>query len=286
MIYSWLIYNIFPFLVTSGTAVFVDYGLSILPLTIKTLGSPLFISLIDNIGHGILASVSWLAVRWIQQEDRCWSLLGSELSNLSWYHQILHPLSLFNVFLCGFLSCLLDVDHFLMASSFTLQGAMSLSSRPFGHSVTFIVAVCGVLYSIRYIIIAYYTYPSSILLPVTTPTGTGGGGADLSLSFPLLVSGVLSSLGILIFVAWFTHQLRDSIRRGLWIYPFGSTPSLPYPVYLFTVGILPYIIVRILRYTYTTSAIINNHYQLSLNGVITTNVDSNGVLYVSKTNEL
>ena len=36
-----------------------------------------------------------------------------------------------------------------------------------------------------------------------------------------------------------SHQLRDATRRGLWLWPFGSTPRCPYPVYLVLVTALP-----------------------------------------------
>jgi hypothetical protein len=36
--------------------------------------------------------------------------------------------------------------------------------------------------------------------------------------------------------------LRDGYRRGLWFWPFGSTPAIPYTIYLFLELILPFVL--------------------------------------------
>jgi hypothetical protein len=38
--------------------------------------------------------------------------------------------------------------------------------------------------------------------------------------------------GLLVSVSLFSHQLRDATRRGLWFWPMGSTPRIPYAIYL------------------------------------------------------
>jgi len=40
-------------------------------------------------------------------------------------------------------------------------------------------------------------------------------------------------------VAWTTHHLRDGLRRGLWIAPFGHTPPLPQLLYLALITAVP-----------------------------------------------
>jgi len=40
-------------------------------------------------------------------------------------------------------------------------------------------------------------------------------------------------------VAWTTHHLRDGLRRGLWIAPFGHTPALPKWLYLAATTAVP-----------------------------------------------
>lgn len=38
-----------------------------------------------------------------------------------------------------------------------------------------------------------------------------------------------------------SHHIRDGNRRGLWIYPLGSTPSIPYYGYVLLTMILPHL---------------------------------------------
>lgn len=49
--------------------------------------------------------------------------------------------------------------------------------------------------------------------------------------FVVLASSILAAANppaaIMVAVAWGSHQLRDSTRRGLWLWPAGSTPPLP-----------------------------------------------------------
>lgn len=40
--------------------------------------------------------------------------------------------------------------------------------------------------------------------------------------------------------AFFTHHTRDATRHGIWIYPFGSIPPIPYKLYLFLTICIPY----------------------------------------------
>lgn len=39
-----------------------------------------------------------------------------------------------------------------------------------------------------------------------------------------------------------SHQLRDSTRRGMWFCPLGSTPKLPYALYLLVLAGLPLLV--------------------------------------------
>jgi hypothetical protein len=47
----------------------------------------------------------------------------------------------------------------------------------------------------------------------------------------------------LTWVSFFTHHIRDSCRRGIWLWPFGSTPPIPYYLYVLTILALPYLII-------------------------------------------
>ena len=59
----------------------------------------------------------------------------------------------------------------------------------------------------------------------------------------------LPTLPWMLFVAWGSHHVRDAQRRGLWFPPFGSTPNIPYTMYLLTEFILPIIIKCIFRFS-------------------------------------
>lgn len=76
-------------------------------------------------------------------------------------------------------------------------------------------------------------------------------GAGLSLvkclGFPVL-EGVRG--GLLLLTAWFTHHLRDSIRRGLWFCPWGSLKPTPYWLYLTIMALLPLVLQSVLALTY------------------------------------
>lgn len=41
--------------------------------------------------------------------------------------------------------------------------------------------------------------------------------------------------------AFLSHHIRDSKRRGLWLWPLGSTPPLPIVLYLTSQMLLPHI---------------------------------------------
>ncbi|ETV78415.1 hypothetical protein H257_07963 [Aphanomyces astaci] len=97
---------------------------------------------------------------------------------------------------------LLDADHFLAAHAISLRAATSLDARPWGHSVTFIIVVAAVAWMVL-------------------PAKFNQRGAAL------------------LFVCLTSHQLRDAFRRGLWFAPFGSTPALPYWLYLVLEVLVP-----------------------------------------------
>lgn len=50
---------------------------------------------------------------------------------------------------------------------------------------------------------------------------------------------------LILLTAFISHHTRDATRRGYWFYPFGSTPPLPYAVYVIVTCTLPYIIFKI-----------------------------------------
>ncbi len=59
------------------------------------------------------------------------------------------------------------------------------------------------------------------------------------------ISRLFPHLPWLLMAAWFSHHIRDAQRRGLWFPPFGSTPKIPYYMFLIITFLLP-IVLKIL----------------------------------------
>ena len=93
-------------------------------------------------------------------------------------------------------------DNFSILS---FQDALSLQKRPFFHATTLIVIIDGIL-----------------------------------LLFSLIFRTRSMQLFAMMFsVAWLSHHIRDSTRRGLWFPPFGETSPLPRILYLAIILTLP-----------------------------------------------
>jgi len=98
-----------------------------------------------------------------------------------------------------------------MSYSAVLQAALSLAKRPTLHNSTLMLiislcpaVICGLLNFSR---TSYRT--------------------------------VVIYLCCIFTVAWTTHHLRDGLRRGLWIAPFGHTPPIPQWLYLALIAAVP-----------------------------------------------
>ncbi|KAG7380470.1 hypothetical protein PHYPSEUDO_007172 [Phytophthora pseudosyringae] len=113
-------------------------------------------------------------------------------------------------FLNGITASLLDVDHFIAAGALSLAGATHLDGRPFGHTVTFIIVV-------------------ALLVNRWSRT---------------CQARKRRHRVCFIVVAWFSHQLRDGMRRGLWFWPMGSTPPVNYFLYLVMEEALPFVMAK------------------------------------------
>ncbi|KAL8574495.1 hypothetical protein ACOMHN_060165 [Nucella lapillus] len=100
--------------------------------------------------------------------------------------------------MCGMMASLIDLDHFWQAGSFELKSAISLQRRPPFHSTSLVLLLSALLWVV-------------------------------SLVFRL---AALRKVTLMCLVAWLSHHLRDASRRGLWFPPLGSTPPLPYAVYI------------------------------------------------------
>jgi len=98
-----------------------------------------------------------------------------------------------------------------------LQGALSLRHRPLLHAVISIPCAAGLCWLFQSFVRS--TWSSKIV------------GTQYYV--------VLVNLHSIVVVAWSSHQLRDSIRRGLWFWPLGSLPPTPYWIYISTMVIVP-----------------------------------------------
>jgi hypothetical protein len=146
----------------------------------------------------------------------CWAifLLQSEKCNVSeavgddWSCSSLDLLKkcLFNAVTAS----LLDVDHFIAAGALSLAGATHLQGRPFGHAVTFIILVA--------LLVARWSRKCQ--------------------------ARRRRHRVCFVVVAWLSHQLRDGMRRGLWFWPFGSSPPLNYLLYLLMEESLPFVMAK------------------------------------------
>ncbi|XP_061428465.1 transmembrane protein 267 [Lethenteron reissneri] len=113
------------------------------------------------------------------------------------------------VLLAGFLACCLDLDHFVMAKSLRISDLHRLRGRPPLHNTTLVLALA-----------------LSLELVLVRPLG--------------LLGGPWERLPALAALAWLSHHVRDGARRGLWLWPLGSTPPLPRWAYLALTAALPH----------------------------------------------
>nr|XP_019546926.2 transmembrane protein 267-like [Aedes albopictus]XP_029725740.1 transmembrane protein 267-like [Aedes albopictus] len=110
----------------------------------------------------------------------------------------------------------IDVDHFIEARSFHIHDATNLTHRPFLHnSVIFLVLLIAVCVLVQ----VQDNFRPSIWTAIA-------------------------------FVAFFTHHLRDAIRRGLWFrapYLNYSTAPVLYWLYLVLTQLCPHAVIQLLH---------------------------------------
>lgn len=129
---------------------------------------------------------------------------------------------------------LLDLDHFLAARSTHLGDALSLPQRPVGHCLTTLLLGTGVVYLLLRMARAG---ACCCLASCRCPRHSREQQQSLTCrppaSAPLRWAALLGT-------ATLSHQLRDAVRRGLWLCPLHySTPAVPYPLYLCLLALLP-----------------------------------------------
>lgn len=112
---------------------------------------------------------------------------------------------------CGVMALAIDIDHFIAAGSLSLKGALSLRNRPFLHTTTIVPVVAPIL---------------QVWIAQNIPP--------------------LKLLPFMFTVAILSHHLRDGQRRGLWFWPLGSSPPLPYWLYITCELLLPYVVTQMI----------------------------------------
>ncbi|KAJ8985766.1 hypothetical protein NQ317_014419 [Molorchus minor] len=133
---------------------------------------------------------------------------------LSWFMVCLHFKSssafytLLEVAACAFVASLIDLDHFVAARSLNFEDATNLKQRPPLHCSTFPLVIC---------------------LPL------------LMLSYVLYLPSLKRSI-LIVLTAFVSHHTRDATRRGFWLYPYGSTPPIPYGIYVLITCMIPHLI--------------------------------------------
>lgn len=142
-------------------------------------------ALSDNTVHGVVGLWSWAIVIGLKKK--------SDFSE---------------IMLAGFLSSMIDMDHFVLAGSFSLQAALTLPQRPFLHCSTVIPVVC---------------LTAKIIMHL------------------LKLKDSWCFLPWMLFLSWASHHVRDGIRHGLWFCPFGKTAPLPYWLYVAITASLPHL---------------------------------------------
>jgi hypothetical protein len=146
--------------------------------------------LIDESTHATIAGVLWSSILYEPVE---YLPSSSVMIRTSWIsHLLLHVKSKFVwiIAACILGSVCIDIDHFVSAMSYRLYDATHLPSRPFGHSVLFCLVASLLVYGYNGNVYGAY----------------------------------------MIFCCSISHQLRDAVRRGIWFWPFGSSPPIPFPI--------------------------------------------------------
>ncbi|KAG8598864.1 hypothetical protein GDO81_002770 [Engystomops pustulosus] len=160
-------------------------------------------ALSDNATHGVIGMWSWAIVIGLRKRsDFC------------------------EVILAGFFACIIDLDHFFLAGSFSLKAALQLPHRPPLHCST--------------------------LIPILA----------LALKFLMQLLRLKDSwcfLPWMLFISWTSHHVRDGIRHGLWLCPFGKTGPLPYWLYVAITASLPNLCSLVMYLTGTREMMTKKH---------------------------
>uniref|UniRef100_H2YJ56 Transmembrane protein 267 n=1 Tax=Ciona savignyi TaxID=51511 RepID=H2YJ56_CIOSA len=122
--------------------------------------------------------------------------------------------------ICGLLSSLVDVDHFIEARQLSLSAAISVNHRGALHCFATIPVVAGLIWVVRESLCDVARYLTS----------------------SILIQSTIMNLHIIISVAWLSHQLRDATRRGIYIMPMCNTNPIPQYLYIAAVTVFSYLL--------------------------------------------
>lgn len=168
-------------------------------------------AIIDNFIHSAIGSMTWLIVILFKRKRNALAVV------------------LFEFMLCAALSSIIDVDHFIMAHSSSLYVS--------NNNIKLLYPVHNVYYyfsqDATHLMSRPYFHCSTILLvPVVIYLLSLFGRVEW-----------MHTVSWMIFVSIFTHHIRDSIRRGMWFCPFGSTEPVPYWLYVVVLALVPSVII-------------------------------------------
>ena len=153
----------------------------------------------------------------------------SSVGILSWLIIAYPNCSFLELALAGFFASILDLDHFINAKSLSLQDAISLGSRPFMHNTLHMLVANIVLY-----FLVDFLWPEKL------------------------------KFCWLLFIAWFSHHVRDANRRGLWFGSLYTTQPLDDSCYLGIILILPVILRVIFKFLASRGLSSSSSYQLPI----------------------
>ncbi|CDR18562.1 transmembrane protein 267 [Oncorhynchus tshawytscha] len=132
----------------------------------------------------------------------------------------------YEVILAGILASVIDLDHFYMAGSLSLKAATSLPHRPPLHCSSLIPVLC---FSLRLVLWLGRLKDSWCSLPW------------------------------LLFISLASHHIRDGVRHGLWVCPFGNTAPISYWLYVSITATLPHLCSVLMYLTGTRDVISTKH---------------------------
>eukprot|EP00435_Cladocopium_sp_Y103_P047445 s86_g13.t4 len=161
----------------------------------------------DNSCHASLAALLWICVRVLEGREG----RGKEPSS-----GMMTSSCVLEICLSMLVGSLVDIDHFVAAGRFSLHAATHLTRRPAGHNLL----CCG-------------------LLPA----------APWSCNWCKVVYCLTRRLRIcvIVFSAYLAHLLRDSVRRGLTLWPLvdGTAHPLPLAAIFAMYFVLPLLLVQL-----------------------------------------